>query len=97
MLNEHGFFARPGVTGTRVAAARHDLKPGQKFTTGIGKAGEQMLFVWSGEIAVHGGGKDYTVGERDTAFITGPNEVTVRGGPSGATVIEVQAPPYKGW
>ena len=93
----NGFFAHPGATGTRVAAARHELKPGQKFTTGIGKDGEQMLFVWSGEIGLHGGGKDYTVGEKDTAFITGPNEVTVRGGPSGAIVIEVQAPPYKGW
>jgi hypothetical protein len=37
------------------------------------------------------------VGEKDTAFITGPNEVTVSGGKGGAVVIEVQAPPYKGW
>jgi mannose-6-phosphate isomerase-like protein (cupin superfamily) len=93
----NGFFAYPGATDTRVAAARQELKPGQKFTTGIGKDGEQMLFVWSGEIAVHGGGQDYAVGEKDTAFITGPNEVTVRGGSAGAVVIEVQAPPYKGW
>jgi quercetin dioxygenase-like cupin family protein len=93
----NGFFAYPGATGTRVAAARHELKPGQKFTTGIGKDGEQLLFVWSGEISVQGGGQDYVAGEKDTAFITGPNEVRVRGGPAGAVVIEVQAPPYKGW
>jgi mannose-6-phosphate isomerase-like protein (cupin superfamily) len=93
----NGFFTHPGATGTRSAVARRELKAGQKFTTGIGKDGEQLLFVWSGEISVHGGGQDYTVGEKDTAFITGPNEVTVSSSKAGAVVIEVQAPPYKGW
>src|SRR4051794_30220750 len=83
----NGFVVHPGVTGSRVAAARHELEPGQKFTTAIGKDGEQLLFVWAGEITVHGGGRDYTVGEKDTAFITGPNQVAVKAGSGRAVVI----------
>jgi quercetin dioxygenase-like cupin family protein len=41
----NGFFTHPGATGTRSAVARHELKAGRKLTTGIGKDGEQLLFV----------------------------------------------------
>lgn len=96
--NRNGFFVYPGETGPHVAVARRELKPGRQFTTGIGQGGEQLLFVWSGEVSVQGGGRDYAVGPRDTAFITGPNEITVRDTASQpAVVFEVQAPPYRGW
>jgi quercetin dioxygenase-like cupin family protein len=96
--NAQGFFVHPGTGSQRVAVARRVLRRGATIETGIAVRGEQLLFVWKGAASVSHGRSDYDLREKDTAFITGPATVMLRGASdTPAIVFEVQAPPFRGW
>ena len=89
-----GFFTSPAMGSKRAAAAYRKLQPGQTFSTRVEGDGEQMLFVWKGEISVKSKQRTYKAGERETVFFLGPNAVEVRNDSSAeSVVIQVQAPP----
>jgi glyoxylate utilization-related uncharacterized protein len=72
--------------------------PGEKFSTEVAEEGEQMLFVWKGGLSVKSQQATYEVGERETIFISGRNNLEVQNNSSDqAVVIQVQAPPHSGW
>ncbi|MCL5744547.1 MAG: cupin domain-containing protein [Acidobacteria bacterium] len=93
-----GFFVHPEMGARRLAVARRLVGSREAVTTGIAKGGEQLLFAWKGAVSILLGRASYELKQKDTAFITGPAEVTLRNdSASGAEVFEVQAPPYRGW
>jgi len=96
--NQNGFFVHPAMGSQRVAVAHRKLKPGEKFSTDVAEEGEQMLFVWKGGLSVKSQQATYEVGERETIFIFGRNNLEVQNNSSDqAVVIQVQAPPHSGW
>jgi mannose-6-phosphate isomerase-like protein (cupin superfamily) len=96
--NQNGFFVHPEMGSKRVAVAHRKLKPREKFSTDVAEDGEQMLFVWKGELSVKLPQGVYAAGERDTVFISGRNSLEVQNNSSEeAVVIQVQAPPNSGW
>jgi quercetin dioxygenase-like cupin family protein len=94
----NGFFVNPNMGAKRVAVARRLIGPRATVKTGIANGGEQLLFVWKGAVSIVQGRVPYGLKQKDTAFITGPAEVTLRNESAlPAEVFEVQAPPYRGW
>lgn len=91
--DRNGFFTHAGIGSTRGAAAHRTLGPSDSFTANVSAGGEQLLFVWRGAIQVTHDGRTYDVGEKDTALITGPAKLSVRGVNPESIVIQVQAPP----
>jgi mannose-6-phosphate isomerase-like protein (cupin superfamily) len=96
--DKNGFFTHPKMGSERVAAAHRTLKRGERFTAEVGSKGEQLLFVWKGAILVKDNTNSYTAGEKDTVFVSGPDQLQVAGDSEQDTVvIQVQAPPVSGW
>ena len=96
--NHNGFFVHPGMGSKRVAVAHRKLRSGEKFSTAVGKNGEQLLFVWKGALSVKSKAGLHEARERDTVFISGKNTLEVQNDSSSETiVIQVQAPPHSGW
>lgn len=88
---KNGEFTNAALGSNRATGSRYLLKKGQKFSTEVKPAGEQILFVWRGSLNVNDGTKTYTANERDTVFIQGEARLTVTAnGPS--EIIQVQAP-----
>ena len=72
----------------------HKLKPGQTFTNSLPANWEEVLFVWKGSVVIKSHGAEYKVGEKEAAFISGRNELSVQNDSTGeAVVIQAQAPP----
>ncbi len=96
--DKNGFFTSPAVGSNRGAGAHRKLKPSESFATKVEAGGEQVLFVWKGEIEVKDKKGSYRAGEKDSVFIQGPAELTVSGAPGAAEtrVIQIQAPPVAG-
>jgi len=80
----------------RGAGAHRKLKRLERFTTEVAPGGEQFLFVWRGAIQVKHENQTYAAGEKDTAFISGPAKLEVRGESEETVVIQVEAPPSSG-
>ena len=92
--NCSGFFVHPGMGSKGVAVAHRKLKPGEKFSTDVGKHGEELLFVWKGALSVNSKEGLAEARERDTVFVSGPNSLQVLNNTSAeAIVIQIQAPP----
>ena len=92
--NKNGFFTHPGMGSKRAAVAYRKLQPGETFSTRIDGDGEQLLFVWKGEVSVKSKQTLYKAGERETVFLSGPNAADVQNQSSAeSVVIQVQAPP----
>jgi quercetin dioxygenase-like cupin family protein len=89
----NGFFTEPGMGSMRGTGAHWKLERSNTFSTEVAPGGEQFLFVWRGAIQVIHEGKKYDVAEKDTALITGPAKLSVRGISDESTIIQVQAPP----
>jgi len=96
--DKNGYFTSPAMGSKRAAAAHRILRPSESFQTKVGAGGEQVLFVWKGAIEVRDRSGAYLAGEKDTVFIQGPAELTVRGAPGAAEtrLIQIQAPPVAG-
>jgi len=95
---KNGYFTSPAMGAKRGVGAHRKLKPGESFRTSVAAGGEQVLFVWKGAIEVTDKSGVRQVGEKDTVFIQGPAEVTVKGaaGAGETRVIQIQAPPAAG-
>ena len=92
--NVNGYFLSPAKGTPHVAAAHRMLKPGERFSTVVDRDGEQLLFVWKGALLVKSQGSQYSAGERDTVFVSGPGRLDVSADSKQDTVIiQVQAPP----
>lgn len=92
--DKNGLFTSPLMGSRHAAAAHRRLSPSESFAAGAAAGAEQFLFVLKGAIRVKHSGGDYTAGEKDTVFITGPAEVTVTAAAAGETrLIQVLAPP----
>lgn len=88
---KNGEFTNAALGSNRATGSRHLLKKGQRFSTEVKPAGEQILFVWRGAITVNDGTKTYTAGERDTVFIQGEAKLKVTASAL-SEIIQVQAP-----
>lgn len=95
--NRNGFFTHPGLGSMRLAVAYRKLKRGQAFSTRIEDDGEQLLFVWKGEVSLKSKQDLYKAAERETVFMSGANTAEVQNDSSAeAVVIQVLAPPGSG-
>jgi quercetin dioxygenase-like cupin family protein len=88
---KNGEFTNAALGSNRATGSRLLLKKGQRFSTEVKPAGEQILFVWRGAITVNDGTKSYTAGERDTVFIQGEAKLKVTASAL-SEIIQVQAP-----
>lgn len=88
---KNGEFTNAALGSNRATGSRHLLNKGQRFSTEVKPAGEQILFVWRGAITVNDGTKTYTAGERDTVFIQGQAKLKVTASAL-SEIIQVQAP-----
>lgn len=92
--NRNGFFVNPQMGSLKVAVAHRTLKPGEKFSTDVAEDGEQMLFVWKGQLAVESGQTRFRVGERETLFVSEKQHLKIHNSSTDQViVIQVQAPP----
>ena len=87
--DKNGAFTNPEMGSKRASGSHRKLKHGETFHTKVDAEGEQVLFVWRGAIKVKDKKSEYSAGERDTVFITGPAQLEVSGE---AEIIQVQAP-----
>lgn len=88
-----GFFTSPAMGSKRGVGAHWKLQPSSTMTAEVKPGGEQFFFVWRGAIQVEHDGTKYDVGEKDTALISGPAKVKVKGVATESIVIQVNAPP----
>jgi len=96
--NRNGFFVHPGMGAKRIAAAYRKLNSGEGFKAAVESGGEQVLFVWKGDVEVKEKAERHRASYRDAVFMRGPAEVDViNNGGAEAVVIQAQAPPQAGW
>ena len=93
--DKNGLVTSDAMGSKRAAFAHRKLKPKESFTTKVNAGGEQLLFVWKGAIGVKDAAGNYSAGERDAVFITGPAELTVRAEQE-TRLVHVQAPQVEG-
>ena len=93
--SKNGFFTNAAMGSRQAAGAHRKLKRSEAFSTDVAVGGEQVLFVWKGAIKVKEQSNNYTAGEKDTVFITGPAHLEVSGDAEESVVIQIQAPPLK--
>jgi len=93
--SKNGFFTNAAMGSRQAAGAHRKLKRSEAFSTDVAVGGEQVLFVWKGAIKVKEQSNNYTAGEKDTVFITGPAHLEVSGDAEESVLIQIQAPPLK--
>lgn len=82
---KNGWFLSPSMGHSRISAAHRVLQPGERFTVRNAAGGEQVLFVWKGQVSIG----DQAAGERDAVFVN--SETTfdvVSRGSTDAVVIQ---------
>ncbi len=86
-----GEFTSSTMGSMRAAGSYHTVRPGATLASRAEADGEQVIFVWKGEITVDDGSGPQPAGERDAIFLQGAASVRITSA-RGAELIRIQAP-----